>query len=1270
MASGSSSGKGALTASSYPPNGDDYDGADMRLVMKPYGHYDMPKWYPTEELPILPTTFKHCRSNELKENGGSIIRITIEGMEIPICDITSMVDKIGQSANFLRHESTANYLYWLDTIVATACQEFFLLERERLSRDISGKTDNTAVKTFFPILRDVCTAASYGPLRHTINSGQVNIPFSSLPVPANQGMAIGRLVNLIITMKRIMLADPLRFANDPQYLHLEEYWSHTIINWTRAFVAVKQYVHRRKASKYNFDKKLRAVKHLEVIVFQASEDVNMPAPMEIDWNPVSSGFTGDSSLSDLMMSDQLHSDPVLQQTENSGHISISNEDNTFLQIQVPGNLLGITTEENATDWKTLTDGDSSAKVIQRMRKKHLRCIEGFSDYLVQDIKPRMTQIPRELDDNAKFQLYSLCELYKRQADASPSPQSIIDTLQCQQPWWGNLVDEPMVSANAKPSPAAIHGLGGLGSFSESQIEDTISLTLTVCRWPFLVVHSTKDWLDRLIANALTIFRLATLPETWDSLVIGGYSKQEAMPTLWLCHHTDVINTYNKIKELVSGLLPWIMGSADDHLAVETKAQTLESFEQLEELMQNLKTHYPDPRILARLVIICSHTTYARRASKPKIDQLYGIAATIKWRLLILEPKFRHGREDSLIRNTRWFKLAHATATNGVIFSNPNAGLQGPIGVSCILELAPGQVLPTGNHNDLNTELLHAKEVAGHVLSFERDHVDLSFFDRRCEESRWQLGPCAAAVRDAMSCLRVKSFQHSAGWYVSNSHPRCVMVELRLSPEQQKIHDNARSGAAAIRTEREREKFLECLALNPHLRKVLAAQEGTAGFWRASNGLIALTNRAKSNRSKRWKPEMRSREVMEAEMKTILDGGLRFFYAAMQGGDTMLWPYPTSTAGWSQWLYCNSPVLSATISLLSQAISMDFDSNYNWAPKQRRVLVVVPDNAIIRLLMVTGLHLAGFDVVSLHQNTSAQKLKEIGTWFTNKLDLCPGVLVTRLKEAERLQGLLLAPVAVNSDAACDMDDDRAGLATACKTGIITQPCSSSSRFLRTLALLPERSDRPSTEEESPNWTCLSCGWSEQLFYSCFAVCELANGEDPEGGILAQVVSYEILKFTYGLGVNRLIDALLSSSTAHRTTEHAQLSSYFSLIGQILLTAILDHTRTLRAEFEKFKEPLIKISLLDFIGSYCVYLKSQQQGDNVFPTCEWIVNSAKSEYIDRSIINEEVLGLLSGDHRHGPQTSRHSYDTGDVDSDDSEDSDGDAGDDEEDDQTGSE
>ncbi|KAI0543357.1 hypothetical protein F4679DRAFT_590562 [Xylaria curta] len=435
------------------------------------------------------------------------------------------------------------------------------------------------------------------------------------------------------------------------------------------------------------------------------------------------------------------------------------------------------------------------------------------------------------------------------------------------------------------------------------------------------------------------------------------------------------------------------------------------------------------------------------------------------------------------------------------------------------------------------------------------------------------------------------------------------MELQFSPEQQNTHDNARS-RATIRTEREGERFLECLALNPHLQKVISAQEGTAGFWRASNGLVALTNRSKSNRSKQWKPEMRSREAMEAEMKTILDGGLRFFYAAMQGGDTMLWPYPGSTAAWSQWLYCNSPVLSATISLLSQAFSMDFDINYNYTPRQKRVLVVVPDNAIIRLLMVTSLQLAGFDVVSLHQNTSGQRLKEIGTWFTNKLDVSPGVLVTRLKEAERLQGLLLAPVTANSDAAGDMDGDKAGLATA-------------------------------------------------------------YGEDPDGGILAQMVSYEILKFTYGLDTNRLIDALLSSSTAHRMTDHAQLSSYFSLISQVLLTAILDHTGTLRTEFEKFKEPLIKISLPDFIGSYCVYTKLQQQGDTFSLTCEWIVNTAKSENIDRSIVNEEVLGLLSSGHSHGPQTSRHSHATGTVDSDDSEDSEDDAKDDEkEDDETGSE
>ncbi|KAI0448460.1 hypothetical protein F5B21DRAFT_112812 [Xylaria acuta] len=393
-----------------------------------------------------------------------------------------------------------------------------------------------------------------------------------------------------------------------------------------------------------------------------------------------------------------------------------------------------------------------------------------------------------------------------------------------------------------------------------------------------------------------------------------------------------------------------------------------------------------------------------------------------------------------------------------------------MGLSCILQLAPGHKSGTG-HDDSNlqNELLHASMIASYVLNFKREHVDADLFEKRCQDSDWQVGPCAVAVRDAMDCLRVKSFQHSAGWYTSSGGPRCVIMELQLSPEQQRAHDKARDSATAVRTDREHDRFLECLAFNPHLAKVIVAQEGTAGLWRACNGLVALTNRSNSSSSGRWNPEMRTREAMEAETKTILDGGLRFFYAAMQGGDTMLWPYPTSTTGWWQWLCCNSPVMSATIVNLSQAFCMTFDEEFNYVPKWKRVLVVVPDNTIIRLFLVAGLHVAGFKVVALHPNTTGQRLKEIGKWFTNKQDLSPGVLVTRLKEAEKLKSVLLARTDINGNINGDMDGDIAGLSlsTVCKTGIIIQPPNSSSRFLRTLALLPDHPDRPPTAEEVTN-----------------------------------------------------------------------------------------------------------------------------------------------------------------------------------------------------------
>ncbi|KAI0423823.1 hypothetical protein F5Y09DRAFT_326284 [Xylaria sp. FL1042] len=325
----------------------------------------------------------------------------------------------------------------------------------------------------------------------------------------------------------------------------------------------------------------------------------------------------------------------------------------------------------------------------------------------------------------------------------------------------------------------------------------------------------------------------------------------------------------------------------------------------------------------------------------------------------------------------------------------------------------------------------------------------------------------------MNCIRIKTLPTQIELQGSTTKhvPRCQMIELQLDETLQEIYNAGIVEAKRLHGTREQTKFIECLAFMPNLYKAMTPQRGTAGLWRASSGLTAMTNRSSSSAAaaaaasqgqESKDPGVRSRESMESDMAKIVDGGLRFFYSAMQGGDSMMWPFPSCSAAWAQWLCCNSPILSATISIIEDAISQaDLAAILERStPPAKRILVIVPDNSIIRLLMVVGIHLASFQVKSLHQNASGPSIKDTAKWFTNRQDQCSGVLVTRLKEAEKLR----AAIMVSSLSGSTEEFGMTGLSMFCRHGIIVQPPISSQQFLRILALLPESS--------SVEWRCLS------------------------------------------------------------------------------------------------------------------------------------------------------------------------------------------------------
>ncbi|KAF2969266.1 hypothetical protein GQX73_g4327 [Xylaria multiplex] len=1155
----------------FPPNGDDFGGHDIRGVIRPHGQYDPPPWYPSDggQLPCQQTTFKIYKSR--------------------------------QAANFLRHTSTENFLFWLDTDVARAVQPFYALETDRGLQGVPAKKDTAALKTFFPLLRRVCEGQQYEWLRRVIDNETVITPWEHTLVPPGLDSRTKRSVQLIITMKRLLLSDHRRFADDGEF-QVPRYWGHTTINWVRAYVSSKWFVDRRKTAQYNFSKKMRGANSLVdvPIYFASAPMLPNPTPVAPGQPPaaIATGLQHQLSQEISSYSSQGDQVQVLIQTvvadalpSNLGSQlaavdAVPDDNMKFLSNAEPHGVLGITREEHAAAWEVIKTNGYNTKEVHKICKRHMSCVQLLCDLLLQNTRQRLLYVPVGLSGTAMQKLAQLCNRYYVQPSAYT--ESIEDgNLDIGRHLWSGLVDMPV---GFERSGSSLRGWGDLSpiwpDIQPAENQEVDDLLNTVFRWPYLAICTTADTMARMKIIACAVVRAVGCASLDDDGVteipeIGG---EGMLSSLWLCAPADVAVVYYVLdKYYAQWSFPLIMGNVD-RLPGCVRYRGIESVDDLARVQREYSADGVIRNPNARIFVICSHATYARRAAARGTDDLRGSARSTRWRFLVVDPP-SDVDSDSNIAKGRWLKLASATKSDYMIFSSSHTAVYSIEGLVALLRISPGW-RKIGDGDAKESRKIRIIDGRPEDRMFDWSYVEAESIEERCSKNNWHIAGRLSAFNDSMANLRVES---ARTW-----QPTCSVVEIEYTSSQQAIYDKARSKADKFSSRSDRVEFLHCIVFCPSLYKILTPQAGTAALWRASCGFSALANRPSSSHGGNEPGEIgHGRKEMEAELSKIKDGGLCFLYTVMQGNDSQ-WPLPTLPAAWASWLLEKSPVLSAAVSIVEGLHGQG-----------RRVLVIVPDCAVIKLLVVTGLRLARFLVHTLHRDAASDEMKEVSAWFISGRGGSSGVLVARLDEAEKLRG----------------------------TGLLY---NHPSRWVRIYA----------------RYRFCRVGMSIGGAFPCFAVSELCTPDDDNGGVLARIVSFEILRFSHGARQNNFARFITESATRGEFDEHRELNEYFSKVGRALLNVSSD-----RSVFKNWAIELRSLRLGDVIGGYCKYVTAKGQGQQPMLSCEWLRDTAKAANIDKGMLSDEILTLLSELDRNGVRKRKRSHEDDDDDDDDDEDDDND-------------
>jgi hypothetical protein len=158
--------------------------------------------------------------------------------------------------------------------------------------------------------------------------------------------------------------------------------------------------------------------------------------------------------------------------------------------------------------------------------------------------------------------------------------------------------------------------------------------------------------------------------------------------------------------------------------------------------------------------------------------------------------------------------------------------------------------------------------------------------------------------------------------------------------------------------------------------------------------------------------------------------------------------------------------------------------------------------------------------------------------------------------------------------------------------------------------------------------------------------VANAEDADGGVIGQMVGYELLRLAYG--VDRIIfltclagheqsreDRALD--TQHHTTQLYDLDNiikFFSLVVRVVITATIFDTATTG----DWRSRVGALTIEDLLGGYCEYSQmTQQTGEEGTKDIAWVLQACVTSNIVYELLPTYILRLLNVKKSHTTASS---------------------------------
>ncbi|XXG99538.1 hypothetical protein Hte_005877 [Hypoxylon texense] len=900
------------------PSGSDFDGKDIELFTLPngsLGSYDRPLHWPPPgaALRVVPTVYKPVLPLEYQ---GRTNVFAVEGLRIRV-NLTEIYKTGGDAANLLRHESQAMMDYWLDTKMADPCRPMWARMADLESGIFKSLT------TVFADIINVGKNEYYARFRHWVDADEE--PDLVIPSDHQQPNRDAALtLSYITTMKRIIKADPDRFAEMDENTTDERIWCHSLDNWARSYVAMKRFLFRRKNKDYGFYsvKRQGARKGIPRISQSAP-----PKDVQTQ-NPTEAHAANGPDIGSLSLERELSRDVSIPASTHGEYWR------RFQALDMESQR-----QEASAHFHTVK------KTLQRYLAREGRLEQ--SGYITSRLRPMSERAMANLDT----------WLSKVSAQTRIDPIATGSKL-FDHRWHYTFYGDAKGASGRRgtehdwtePNPATgwtaeyIHNVfrTTLSTFTprQWQTENAIDLFEKLRRPPHIALHGGVSGSGKTLTNAMLLYLLASTGTPSPTPV-------ESRPLLYVCSPENVDAAYDTfVAAMPSSSSLQVIKLHGDRAASRNDRERNDTLHSLEELVVVVA----GCQAVHRMVVITTYGTLRRilHAAPSAPSNPPATTWNLNWGTVVADDCERLTLDDASA-----LEAVSKTSYTGICCCSADVVTADPKALLRYMQLAPGCRSPPPDATAI-----------------------VSRYTEQCSQKQWDTAKCADVMNeiyDEFLCVEPPpSTYDSPGPGMGPVITQRVQTRsIALTYDQSIAYAEARGANSTHQLPGDQ---LEMATFDPRSRHLTTVRPNNAALshvWEiqprqpASNETAALEILA---------PELS--QQTELDLQTIVQGHYRnaedgidgLAYLHSYANDSRNHPEPESRAAWLVWLAKSSPIIPV---LLEEV--RDLTSGGGGEDSEPSNVVIVARDELTQLLVLYALRMMGISVVSI-STRQARKLQ--------------------------------------------------------------------------------------------------------------------------------------------------------------------------------------------------------------------------------------------------------------------------------------------------------